>query len=54
MGFFRKVSIHAAALAVAVQLAWTNLPPELRDSVPPHWAACIAVGVLILSTIGRE
>lgn len=46
-------STQAMALAVTAQVAWANIPPDLRDAVPREWVAYGTAGLLALGIVGR-
>lgn len=46
-------STQAMALAVAGQVAWANIPPDLRESIPRDWMAYGTAVLLVLGILGR-
>ena len=52
-GALRWYSVQAMAAALAVQAAWTALPPDLAARVPDWVASAVTGAVLMLGILGR-
>jgi hypothetical protein len=52
-GALRWYSVQAMAVALAVQAAWTALPPDLAARVPDWVASAVTGAVLVLGILGR-
>jgi len=52
-GALRWYSVQAMAAALAVQAAWTALPPDLAARVPDWAASAVTAAVLALGILGR-
>lgn len=50
---WRWFSVQAMALAVALQVTWANLPPEMKASIPPQWVTYGTVALMVLGIVGR-
>lgn len=50
---WRWFSVQAMALAVAGQVAWANMPGDLKASVPPNLVTYGTIGLLVLGILGR-
>lgn len=46
-------SMQAMALATALQIAWLNMPPDLKDSLPAKALPILTIVLLIAGGIGR-
>lgn len=50
---WRYYSTQAMALGAAVQLAWAELPEDLRAAVPADWVSYGTAALLALGVLGR-
>ncbi len=50
---WKWISVHAMLLAASIQGAWTQLPDDLKASLPNHLVSYSTVALLILGIIGR-
>jgi hypothetical protein len=50
---WRWFSVQAMALAAAGQIAWMNIPADLKASVPPNLVTYGTVVLLVLGIVGR-
>lgn len=50
---WRWFSMQCMALALALQVAWETMPPELQAGVPPRAVSVITWALLVLGIVGR-
>lgn len=50
---WRWLSMQCMGAALALQLTWDSIPPELKASIPPRTLTYITVGLLVLGLGGR-
>lgn len=50
---WRWFSIHAMFVTASLQLAWVELPPDVRMGLPPHVISYASIALLVLGIIGR-
>ena len=50
---WRMFSVQAMGWAIVVQAAWTELPPDLRDSLDASTVRYITIGLLVAGVLGR-
>ena len=50
---WRMFSLQANALNAAVLSTWALLPEGLQAKIPQSWVVGIAIGLLVIGTVGR-
>lgn len=50
---WKLFSVQAMSLALVVQMAWVELPADLRESVDSTTVRYITIGLLIAGVLGR-
>lgn len=50
---WRMFSLQANALNAAVLSTWAMLPESLQAKLPQSWVVGIAIGLLVIGTVGR-
>ena len=50
---WRFFSVQALTLVGAANIAWLNVPNDMRAAVPPEWLAIGAAVIACLGVIGR-
>lgn len=47
------LSVQLSAINVALLGVWIELPADIKSAIPSNLMACVAIGIAILSVIGR-
>ena len=50
---WRWFSMHAMAMALALQVAWFELPDGMREALPAWVAHAVTIALLVLGMVGR-
>ena len=50
---WRMLSVQANTINVAVLAGWSSLPARMQDAIPFYVIVGLAIGLLVLGTIGR-
>lgn len=50
---WKMLSMQAMAAAVALQGVWSQLPDDLKSSIPHEWVSYATVGLLVVGMVGR-
>ena len=50
---WRMLSVQANTINVAVLAGWSSLPDRMQDAIPVYVIVGLAIGLLVLGTIGR-
>lgn len=51
---WKAYSVQAQAMAAAILVGWSQLPDDLKSTIPQKWVVIIAVSVLALGIIGAH
>jgi hypothetical protein len=50
---YKMHSVRAMGLAAAVLLTYETLPPEFKATISPNMLHYVAIGLMVVGTIGR-
>ena len=50
---WKMLSMQAMAAAGALQIGWTQLPDDLKASIPHQWVSYATTALLVIGMVGR-